>query len=124
MPTTKTVTEFIKAVEKRPHYEVIEQFYSKNAAIKENQLPPRVGKEQLIANEKGVYTKAQKVHSKCMLPFFINDDQVVIRWQFRFDWKNGTYSEIEEVTCQQWENELIVKEQFFYDPKQFSPKQP
>ncbi len=122
MPTIKTVTQFIKAVETIPHHQVIEQFYSENASIQENQAPPRIGKQNLIANEKAVYTKAKSVHSKCILPFFINDNQVVIRWKFRFDWKDGSYSEIEEIATQEWETKLIKKEQFFYDPQQFKPK--
>lgn len=122
MPSIQTVTEFIKAVETLPHPQVIEQFYEANASIQENQLPPRVGKQNLIANEKAVYSNAKKVQSKCLLPFFINDNQVVIRWKFRFDWKNDTYSEIEEIAYQEWTEELILKEQFFYDPKQFVPK--
>ncbi len=122
MPNIQIVTAFIKAVEEMPHYQVIEQFYSENASIQENQSMPRIGKKNLIANEKMVYTRAKSVQSKCILPFFINDNHVVIRWKFRFDWKNDTYSEIEEVAYQEWENSLIKKEQFFYDPQQFKPK--
>ncbi|MFK7979380.1 MAG: nuclear transport factor 2 family protein, partial [Saprospiraceae bacterium] len=90
MPSIQTVTAFIKAVETLPHPQVIEQFYAKNASMQENQLPPRVGKKVLITNEKAVYHNVEKVYSKCILPFFVNDNHAVIRWKFRFDWKNGT----------------------------------
>ena len=122
MPTIQRVNQFIKAVEKIPHYQVIEQFYTDDASIQENQSPPRSGKQQLVANEKKVYTKANKVSSICLHPFFITDNHVMIRWKFRFNWKDGSYSEIEEIACQVWQDDLIQKEQFFYDPKQFSPK--
>ena len=121
MPSIQTITEFIKAVETLPHPEVIDRFYDKDAAIQENQLPPRTGKQNLIANEKAMYDKASKVHSKCILPFFVQENKVVLRWKFRFDWKNGSYSEIEEIAYQEWKEELILKEQFFYEPKQFTP---
>lgn len=122
MPSIKTVTTFIKAVEEMPHYQVIEQFYSEDASIQENQSAPRVGKQNLIANEKMIYTRANSVHSTCILPFFINDNHAIIRWKFRFDWKDGSYSEIEEIAHQEWEGTRIKKEQFFYDPQQFKPK--
>lgn len=57
--------------------------------------------------------------SKCIRPYFINGDDVVIQWFFKFEWKDGRVSEIEEITCQKWEGELIKKKKFFYDPKQF-----
>lgn len=122
MPTIKKINQFIKAVEETPHYQVIDQFYSENASIQENHSTPKVGKQNLIANEKGIYANAKKVTSKCVRPFFIADNKVMIRWKFRFDWKNDTFSEIEEIACQEWENDLIVKEQFFYDPQQFLPR--
>lgn len=122
MPTIQRVNQFIKAVEETPHYQVIEQFYTDDASIQENQSTPRSGKLVLIANEKSVYTKANKVSSTCLRPIFVKDNQVMIRWKFRFDWKDGSFSEIEEIACQEWQDDLILKEQFFYDPKQFSPK--
>ena len=54
--------------------------------------------------------------------FFINEDKVVIRWKFRFNWKNDTYSEIEELVYQTWEGEQIKSEHFFFDPSQMIPK--
>ena len=46
----------------------------------------------------------------------------IIKWKFRFEWKDNTVSEIEEIAYQVWEGEQIKQEQFFYDPKQFIPK--
>ena len=67
-------------------------------------------------------SKALKVESKCIRPFFQTDNKVVIKWKFRFEWKDNTITEIEELACQEWEAEKIKREQFFYDPKQFIPK--
>ena len=62
------------------------------------------------------------MHSKCIRPIFINDDRVVIRWKFRFDWLDGTVTEIEEIAYQRWNKEFISEEKFFYDPSQLQPK--
>jgi hypothetical protein len=46
----------------------------------------------------------------------------VIRWRFRFDWHDGTRTEIEEVAWQRWSGEQIVEERFFFDPAQLKAK--
>lgn len=122
MPNTTTLEAFIKAVEQTPHDRVIEKYYADNATIQENQSAPRIGKANLVANEKMVLSKTKSVTSKCIRPFFMTDNKVIIRWKFRFEWKNNTFSEIEEIAYQTWEKEQIVQEQFFYDPKQFIPQ--
>ena len=122
MPSIDTIKKFIKSVEQDQHDEVIEQYYTDDASIQENQSKPRVGKEKLVAYEQGMLSQALKVHSTCILPFFHSENNVVIRWRFVFEWKNNTVTEIEELAYQEWEGEKIKREQFFYDPQQFIPK--
>lgn len=122
MPKFEQVKAFVKAVEEEPHDQVIQRFYADDAFIKENQLPPKGNKQQLIVMEQMIFSNAASVHSKCILPFFINENKVVIRWKFRFNWKNGTYSEIEEMAYQTWEDDKIKSEHFFFDPQQMIPK--
>lgn len=123
MPTLARLENFINSVEQDPHDRVIQEFYTDDASIQENQNEPRVGKENLIKNEQGMLSKAFRVKSECIRPFFQTDNKVIIKWKFRFEWKDNSFSEIEELTLQEWEGEKIKREQFFYDPKQFIPKQ-
>jgi hypothetical protein len=120
MPKIETIEQFITMVESNEHDKAIERFYTTDASMQENQSEPRVGRDFLVANEKNTLLKVSSLVSKCVRPYFINGDDVVIQWYFRFEWKNGTVSEIEEITHQNWEDELIKKEKFFYDPKQFT----
>lgn len=122
MPTLSTIESFIQAVEEQPHDQVIQDFYTEDASIQENQKAPRIGKKLLLKYERAALLKADKVESKCIRPFFVQENQVVIRWKFKFYWKNQTMSEIEEVAHQTWQGEKIHKEQFFYDPQQMLPK--
>jgi hypothetical protein len=122
MPKIETIEQFIKAVESNKHDLAIEQFYTENASMQENQSAPRVGKAFLVENETQTLAKAKSVSSKCIYPYFVNGNMVVIKWHFRFEWINDTYSEIEEIAYQEWKDELICKEQFFYDPEQLVPK--
>ena len=122
MPSKEIIEQFIKAVEEEPHDQVIEKFYTTNASIQENQNEPRIGIDNLVENERDMLKKAKHVYSECLRPYFQLEDKVVIRWKFKFEWLNDTITEIEEIAYQIWEGNKIAKEQFFYDPKQFSPK--
>lgn len=124
MPSAETLERFITRVEENAHAEAIEEFYTADARMQENQSAPRVGRDAHVANERRVMSRAGSVRSECIRPVFVNGDRVVIRWKFRFEWLDGTVTEMEEVTCQRWEGERIAEETFFYDPAQRIPQTP
>lgn len=123
MPKPATIEQFIAMVESNEHDKAIAKFYTADASMQENQAAPRVGRELLVANEKNTLQKVRSLVSRCIRPYFIKDDEVVIQWYFRFEWKDGSISELEEITRQKWQGELLQSEKFFYDPKQFSALQ-
>jgi hypothetical protein len=121
MPTPETLQRFIARVEQNAHAEAIEEFYTADASMQENQLAPRVGRDLLVAHERKVLARAKSVKSTCVRPVFVHDDHVVIRWIFEFVWLDGSASRIEELAYQRWEGERIAQETFFYDPVQLKP---
>ena len=124
MPSLETLERFIARVEQNGHVEAIQEFYTENASMRENQAAPRVGREVLVANERQVLSRAESVQSTCVRPVFVRGDLVVIRWIFQFKWKNGSSTRMEELAYQRWEGERVAEEQFFYDPSQFTPMPP
>ena len=122
MTTKKRIQAFIAKVETNKHDEAIEEFYTENASMQENNSKPRKGRKNLVKYERGIMSKTKSIVSKCIRPVFISGNHVVIRWQFCFEWLNGTVSEIEELAYQRWEGDFIAEEKFFYDPSQFQPK--
>ena len=124
MPSSQTLERFIARVEENAHAEAIEEFYTADAAMRENQSAPRVGRDAHVANERRVMSRAKDVTSKCVRPVFVNGDHVAVRWRFRFEWLDGTVTEMEEVACQRWDGERVAEETFFYDPAQRVPKKP
>jgi hypothetical protein len=122
MPTTETLERFIARVEQNAHVEAVEEFYTTDASMQENQSTPRVGRDNHVANERRVLSRAKTLTSKCIRPVFINGDRVVIRWIFRFEWLDGTVTDMEELAYQRWEGDRIAEETFFYDPAQLVPK--
>lgn len=124
MPTAETLERFIARVEQNAHVEAVEEFYTADSSMQENQSAPRVGREAHVANERRVLGRARRVQSTCVRPVFVNGDRVVIRWIFEFEWLDGTVTCMEELAYQRWEGERIAEETFFYDPAQRVPKKP
>jgi hypothetical protein len=122
MPTSETLQRFIARVEQNAHAEAIEEFYTPDASMQENQMPPRIGRDLLVAHERKVLARAKSVKSTCVRPVFVHDEHVVIRWIFEFVWLDGSASRIEELAYQRWDGERIAQETFFYDPVQLKPK--
>jgi hypothetical protein len=122
MPSPATLERFIARVESNAHAEAIAEFYTESASMRENRKAPRVGREELIAREKKTRARARSLESICVRPVFVAGERVVIRWIFRFEWLDGTRTEMEELAYQRWEGEKIAEEEFFYDPAQVAPK--
>jgi hypothetical protein len=114
--------EFITMVETNKHIEAIEKFYADTVVIQDNLSSEVRGKNKQIENEQRLLSKVKKMYSYCIRPYHLTDDCVAIKWRFRFEFKNNTFIEIEEIAWQKWENGKIVKEQFFFDPQQFVKK--
>jgi hypothetical protein len=122
MPTAETIERFIARVEQNAHAEAVEEFYTVDASMQENQSAPRVGRDAHAANERKVLARTKSLMSKCVRPVFVNGDKVVIRWIFHFEWQDGTTTHMEELAYQRWEGERIAAETFFYDPAQRAAK--
>ena len=121
MPTRETIERFIARVEENAHAEACAEFYTADSSMQENQSPPRVGRDAHVASERRVLARAKSLTSRCVRPVFVNGDNVVIRWIFRFEWLDGTVTRMEELAYQRWEGERIAEETFFYDPAQRVP---
>ena len=124
MPTSETLERFITRVEENAHAEALEEFYTADASMQENQAPPRVGRDAHVANERKVLSRTKTLSSTCVRPVFVNGDRVVIRWILHFEWRDGPITHMEEIAYQRWEGERIAEETFFYDPAQRIPKKP
>jgi hypothetical protein len=122
MPSTETLERFIARVESNAHDAAIAEFYTIDSTMQENQAPPRVGRDAHVANEQRVLARARAIQSECVRPVFVSGDRVVIRWRFRFEWRDGTITEMEELAYQRWDGERVAEERFFYDPAQRVPR--
>lgn len=122
MPSPDTLEAFIARVVSGAHAQAIEEFYTPDSTMQENQSPPRVGRDTNIANERRALSRVRSVQTTCVRPVLVNGDHVVIRWIFRFERLDGSLVQMEELAWQRWEGERIAEETFFYDPAQLAPK--
>ena len=121
MPSPATLEAFIARVVSGAHAEAIEEFYTADSTMQENQSPPRVGRDNNAARERRVLAQVRTVLTTCVRPVLVHGDHVVIRWIFRFERLDGTVMQMEELAWQRWEGERIAEETFFYDPAQLVP---
>ena len=60
MPAADTLERFIARVEENAHAEAVEEFYTADASMQENQSAPRVGRDAHVANERAVFSRERK----------------------------------------------------------------
>ena len=118
MPSREAIEGLISLVEKGQFIEALEKYYAEDAVTTENMGEARRGRETLIANERGVMAAFPTIRSRCVRPYFIDGDRVVIRWQFEFVPASGPTRRMDELVYQLWRGDRIVEERFFYDPAQ------
>lgn len=121
MPTRERVQAFVALVEAGRYVEALEQFYHPHATMQDNQQPPRVGLERLIADERATMASFATMKTDPVTDLLIDGDKVVVRWRFTFTPADGPAILMEELSLQRWDGDRIVEERFFYDPRQTRP---
>ena len=115
MPSRTRLDEFIAVVESGDHAGAIERYYTEDASMQENAAAPRVGRDGLVARERGVLDLMSLVYSKA-ISSVLDGDRVAIHWIFELTDKSGKVRRVDEVALQEWRGDRIFRERFFYDP--------
>lgn len=118
MPTHKQIQDFVADVLSNDHVGAIERWYDAAASMQENQSEPRRGRDRLIAEESAMLGSLASVRTELIGSPIVNGDFAAIRWRFTFQRPDGTRMTMEEVAWQEWRDDRIIREQFFYDPGQ------
>jgi ketosteroid isomerase-like protein len=114
MPTRARLDEFIAVVEAGDHAGAIERYYTEDSSMQENSATPRVGRDLLVAHERGELARMSHVYSKAMSSV-VEGDHVAIHWVFELTDKSGKVLRVDEVALQEWRGDKIFRERFFYD---------
>ena len=57
MPSRERLDQFIAVVEAGDHAGAIERYYTEDSSMQENAGPPRVGRDLLVAHERGILAR-------------------------------------------------------------------
>jgi hypothetical protein len=120
MPSRESVTAFVDQVLSGDHVGAIRDWYADDASMQENQEPPRVGREELMAHEAALLERVLSMETELLAPPAVDGDRVAIHWRFTSTSRRGTVRVLEEIAWQEWRGEKIWREVFFYDPKQMA----
>src|SRR4029450_5228560 len=119
MPTRARLDEFIAAVVSGDHAGAIERFYTEDASMQENAAAPRIGRDLLVAHERAVLERVERVTSTCVTSV-VEGDRVAIHWVSRSAYKSGKTGRFDEVALQEWRGDRVFRERFFYDPSKLA----
>ena len=120
MPSRQTVEAFVALVEAGDYVGAIEKFYAPDASTRENTSEPVVGRDILMAKERGVMAAFRNIEALRIGPSLIDGDTTATRWKFTFFGAEGGAKVLEETSWQTWRGEQLIEERFFYDPKQMA----
>ncbi|HEY2177643.1 MAG TPA: nuclear transport factor 2 family protein [Caulobacteraceae bacterium] len=120
MPSRERVNTFVATVRAGRYVEAIERFYAAGATMRDNNGPPRGGRDVLIAHEKGVLSSMRGIATRAAAPVIVDGDRVVIGWVFEFKTMESEVRRLDELALQTWRDDLIIEERFYYDPAQMA----
>jgi hypothetical protein len=119
MPSRQSLEAFSAQVVSGDHVGAIRDWYHDDAWMQENQAAPRPGgREALMQQEAAVLARAERVETELLGGPLVDGDHVALRWRFRFVFKDGGRTQMEEIAWQTWRGDKIAEETFFYDPAQ------
>lgn len=118
MPSRDIVEAFAKRLKAGEFVEAIEQYYTPDAVTFENNAAPTVGRDKLVAKERGVLAASKEVKAVRIGPSMIDGDHVATRWSFSFTNADGVTRTLDEIAWQTWRGDQLIEERFYYDPKQ------
>ena len=121
MPSRERVAALIARVEAGRFVEAIEEFYTEDATMQENGAPQRVGRDKLVAHERGVMAAFKEIRTLPVERWLVDGDRAVINWVFEFTRPDGSRFRMDELALQRWRGDRVVEERFYYDPAQLSP---
>ncbi len=118
MPTPERLNALIAAVKSGDYAGAIRDFYHEDAKMHENQKPPRVGRNALVANEEKAMAKTKSIRAVKLEAFHGGGDDVAIHSIYEIVEADDRKWTLDEMSIQRWRGDRIAEEFFFYDPSQ------
>ena len=120
MPNRDRVMRFVDKVRNGRYIEAIAEFYDERAIVRENLGETRTGRDSIVRHERMVLSGLRLMRTREVHAVLMDGERVAINWEFEMTGADGVVRVLNEVAIQIWENERILHEQFFYDPRQLT----
>ncbi|MEQ8352383.1 MAG: nuclear transport factor 2 family protein [Leptospiraceae bacterium] len=92
----------------------LDEFYSEDAIMQENEMEPTVGKEANRLREEEFLRNIQDFRKAEVKSLSIGADTVAIEWHYDYDHREWGTRNYHQVSLQRWKNGKIVHERFYY----------
>ncbi|MEP7321689.1 MAG: hypothetical protein ABI761_07205 [Saprospiraceae bacterium] len=95
--------------------EAIQRYYADGIVMQENEDSIRTGKQSCLENELQNLTKIKELNCRLLKQAFDYPNQVVFsEWEIKFTTFAGQQFILMEVSVQEWHEDKILKEKFYY----------
>jgi hypothetical protein len=109
------ITQLNELISNGEGLKAIELFYADKVIMQENEEMPRFGKQACMENEKQNLKRVKTVNGKLLNQAIDFRKNVVLsEWEIICITPDDKKMKLTEVSVQQWEHGLIVKEKFYY----------
>ena len=104
-----------KMIEEGKLLEALDQFYHENVIITADDGTERIGKSQAKDYDEKLLREIEDVLGGGVHTIATNEERKITMVEFwtELKFKNGNRKKIEEVAIQEWEDDLIIRENFY-----------
>ena len=114
MSTRDQVARLVELVEASRIVEAIDELYGDDVSMQDNHNPPVVGRAENRERERAFFGGIT-VHEHRALSWVVDGDQAVIHWLLEFTAGDGKRYRLDQLAHQEWKDERVVRERFYYD---------
>ena len=114
MALLEKITGLNDLVLKGKALEAFEAYYDDDVIMQENENAPTIGKEANRKREKEFYSSILEFRSAELLKMTIGENITMTQWHYDYTHKEWGIRNYIQVSVQEWKNNKIIKEQFFY----------
>ena len=94
--------------------EAFDKYYHDEVIMQENESVPTIGKEANRKRENQFYSSLLEFRSAKLLKLTIGENITMTQWHYDYTHKDWGVRNYIQVSVQEWKNNKIIKEQFFY----------
>ena len=94
--------------------EAFETYYDDDVVMQENENDATIGKEANRKRENEFYSSIVEFRNAKLLKLTVGESVTMTQWHYDYTHKDWGIRKYTQVSVQEWKNDKIIREQFFY----------